>query len=177
MVFYDLGANIGFFSLLAAKLVGPSGVVVAFEPDPENAARIRENASRNNFSWITVEQKAVWSEASMVTFSRMDPALSPDRGQGHVSAEASAANSIRVEATSLDAYSSGHAPPQFLKCDVEGAEVEVFRGAGRLLRENRPGILCELHSEEARHTLLQELSLQGYRCLECDSSHILALPQ
>lgn len=176
MVFYDLGANIGFFSLLAAKLVGPSGVVVAFEPDPEIAARLRENASRNNFSWLTVEQKAVWSEASVITFSRMDPRLSPDRGQGHVSAEVSVANSIRVEATSLDAYSSGHPPPQFIKCDVEGAEIEVFRGAGRLLRENRPGILCELHSEEIHRSLLREFSAQGYRCLDCDSSHILALP-
>jgi FkbM family methyltransferase len=177
MVFYDLGANIGFFSLLAAKLVGPSGGVVAFEPDPEIAARLRENASRNNFSWITVEQKAVWSAASVVTFSRMDPLVSPDRGQGHVSAEAGVANSIRVEAISLDTYSSGHPPPQFIKCDVEGAEVEVFRGAGRLLRENRPGILCELHSEEIHSSLLREFSAQGYRCLDCDSSHIVALPQ
>lgn len=177
MRFYDLGANLGFFSLLAAKLVGPSGGVVSFEADPEVVARLRENALRNNFSWITVEQKAIWSESSVVSFSRMDPALSPDRGQGHVSAEATGANSIPVEAVSLDDYCSKHTAPQFIKCDVEGAEVEVFRGARCLLTKQRPGILCELHSDEIRQTLLQEFKLRGYRCLDCDSTHILALPQ
>lgn len=177
MRFYDLGANIGFFSLLGAKLVGPSGAVVSFEADPEIASRLRENALRNDFSWITVEQKAVWSEPSVVSFSRMDPASSPDRGQGHVSVETSGAASIRVEAVSLDDYCSRYAAPQFIKCDVEGAEVEVFRGARGLLTKQRPGILCELHSNEIRSILLQEFRSQGYRCLDCDSTHILAFPQ
>ena len=177
MRFYDLGANIGFFSLLAAKFVGPSGSVVSFEADPEIAARLRKNASRNGFSWITVEEKAVWSEPSVVNFSRMDPAASPDRGQGHISVKASAGDSIRVEAVSLDDYCSRNAPPQLIKCDVEGAEVEVFRGARRLLTERRPTILCETHSDEIRRALLQQFTLQGYRWHDCDSTHILALPQ
>jgi Protein-L-isoaspartate(D-aspartate) O-methyltransferase (PCMT) len=59
MAFYDIGTNIGFFPLLAAKLVGASGRVVSFESDPEIAARLRENIARDKFSWITVEQKAV----------------------------------------------------------------------------------------------------------------------
>ena len=84
MTFYDLGANIGFFTLLAAKLVGPSGCVVSFEADPEIAARLRENISRNSFSWVTVEQKAVWSERCLVTLVRMDSAKSRDRDQGHI---------------------------------------------------------------------------------------------
>lgn len=174
---YDLGANIGFFSLLSAKLVGSSVSVVSFEADPEIAARLRENASRNNFSWITVEEKAVWSEPSFVNFSRMDPASSPDRGQGHISVKAIAGDSIRVEAASLDDYCSRNAPPLLIKCDVEGAEVEVFRGARRLLAEQRPIILCELHSNEIRRALLEQFTSQGYRCHDCDSTHILALPQ
>lgn len=177
MRFYDLGANIGFFSLLAAKLIGPSGSVVSFEADPEIAARLRENASRNGFSWITVEQKAAWSESTVVSFSRTDPAWSPDRGQGHVSAVANVEDSIQVEAVSLNDYCSRNAAPQFIKCDVEGAEVEVFRGARQLLAKHRPGILCELHSNEIRRTLLQEFALQGYRCIDCDTTHVLALSQ
>jgi FkbM family methyltransferase len=177
MTFYDLGANIGFFTLLAAKLVGASGRVVSFEADPEIAARLRENVSRNPFSWITVEQKAVWSEPSVVSFSRVDPATSPDRGLGHVSLEVARADAIRVEAVSLDAYTLKNPPPQFIKCDVEGAEAEVFRGARRVLAEERPGILCELHGEETRRALLQQFSSQGYCCIDCDPTHILALPQ
>jgi protein-L-isoaspartate O-methyltransferase len=55
MVFYDIGANIGFFSLLAARLVGKEGRVAAFEADPEIARRLREHAARNEFGWITVD--------------------------------------------------------------------------------------------------------------------------
>jgi FkbM family methyltransferase len=177
MTFYDLGANIGFFTLLAAKLVGPSGCVVSFEADPEIAARLRENISRNSFSWVTVEQKAVWSEPSLVTFLRMDPAISPDRGQGHIIPDAISPNAIPIEAVSLDAYTSNNSAPQFIKCDVEGAEVEVFRGARRLLAEKRPSVLCELHGNETRRIVLQNFSSLGYRCHNCDPTHILALPQ
>ena len=152
----NIGANIGFFSLLAARLVGPDGHVTSFEADPEVAGRLREHIARNNFSRVTVEQKAVWSERRRVTFLRTDPGVSPDRGLGHVVGAASS-DTIEVEGVSLDDYTAAFPAPDFLKCDVEGAEVEVFRGAGRLLREKRPGILCEMHSEENRRVLVDEL--------------------
>lgn len=174
--FYDIGANIGLFSLLAARLVGGEGRVVAFEADPEIAARLREHVARNEFGWITVEEKAVWSEPRTVFFARTDPATSPDRGLGHV-VSASAGDTIQVIAESLDDYTRTQPAPDFLKCDVEGAEVEVFRGAQRLLKEKRPGIICEMHSEENHHFLLEEFSRFGYTCKPCGTNHILALPQ
>ncbi|MCU1243185.1 MAG: methyltransferase FkbM family [Candidatus Acidoferrum typicum] len=79
MTFYDLGANVGFFSLLAARMVGERGCVVAFEADPEIAARLRENVDRNGFRYAKIVEKAVWSEASTVFFERVDAATSPDR--------------------------------------------------------------------------------------------------
>jgi len=176
MVFYDLGANIGFFSLLAARLVGKEGRVVAFEADPEIATRLREHVARNESSWIIVEEKAVWSEPRTVFFARTDPATSPDRGLGHV-VSASEGDTIRVSAVSLDGYTRTQPAPDFLKCDVEGAEVEVFRGAERLLKEKRPGIICEMHSEENHKILLEEFSRFGYACKPCGTNHILALPQ
>jgi hypothetical protein len=60
---------------------------------------------------------------------------------------------------------------------VEGAEVEVFRGASRLLREKRPGIICEMHSDENQRILLEEFSRFRYSCTPCGANHILALPQ
>ena len=176
MTFYDIGANIGFFSLLAGRLVGNEGRVVSFEADPEIAARLREHVTRNEFDWIEAEEKAVWSEQKTVYFERVDPKTSPDRGLGHV-ASASAATTIEVSAVSLDDYSSKHTAPDFMKCDVEGAEVEVFRGASRLLREKRPGFICEMHSEENQRILLEEFSQLGYSCKPCGTNHILALPQ
>jgi FkbM family methyltransferase len=176
MNFYDVGANIGFFSLLAARLVGEKGRVTAFEADPEVASRLREHVARNCFSWLTVEQKAVWSERGTVIFERSDPRVSPDRGLGRV-VKAAGPGTLEIEAVSLDEYAATAAAPDFIKCDVEGAEVEVFRGARRILEEKRPGILCELHSEENRRTLLEEFSRLGYACELCDENHILALPK
>ncbi|MGC2753952.1 MAG: FkbM family methyltransferase [Candidatus Acidiferrum sp.] len=176
MTFYDIGANIGFFSLLAARLVGKEGRVVAFEADPEIAARLREHVARNTFGWITVEEKAVWSEPCTVFFARTDPLTSPDRGLGHV-VLAGGEDTIQVSAKSLDDYTRTQPAPDFLKCDVEGAEVEVFRGAERLLKEKRPGIICEMHSEKNHRILKEEFSRLGYSCKPCGTNHVLALPQ
>lgn len=176
MTFYDVGANIGFFALVAARLVGKEGRVVAFEADPEVAARLREHAARNDFDRIKVEQLAVWSKPRAVFFERTDPAASPDRGLGHV-VSSGASNTIQVNAVSLDDYIGTERSPDFVKCDVEGAEVEVFLGARRLLMEKRPGILCEMHSEENRRALLEEFARFGYDCQPCGEHHVLALPR
>jgi FkbM family methyltransferase len=174
MTFYDLGANIGFFSLLAARLVGEQGRVIAFEADPEIAARLREHVDRNRFRCVTVAEKAVWSEACQVFFERVDPTTSPDRGLGHVVSTASA-NTVEIEAVTLDGFARTSPAPDFIKCDVEGAEVEVFRGAQRLLAEKRPGILCEIHSDESRRALRADLKRFGYVCKDSTSRHLLAL--
>jgi FkbM family methyltransferase len=175
MIFYDIGANIGFFSLLAARIVGNDGRVVAFEADPEIAARLRVHVSRNDFRGISVEEKAVWYEHGTVFFARTDPATSPDRGLGHIVASGSN-DTIQVNAVSLDEYVQHVPAPDFVKCDVEGAEVEVFRGAQRMLMEKRPTILCEMHSDENRRLLLKEFAHFNYSCKSIDEQHVLALP-
>ncbi|HET7108886.1 MAG TPA: FkbM family methyltransferase [Candidatus Acidoferrum sp.] len=177
MTFYDVGANIGFFSLMAARLVGPQGRVVSFEADPEIAARLRENLARNQFTHAQVEEKAVWSEPAVVSFARVDPNTSPDRGLGHVSTNGSTPGTISVDAVSLDQYAQSHAAPDFLKCDVEGAELAVFEGAAKLLSGRRTIFLVEMHSPENHRALLDQFAAHGYRCKALDENHVLALPQ
>ena len=178
MAFYDLGANIGFFSLLAARLVGPSGRVFSFEADPEIAARLRENLNRNGFTHALVVEEAVWSKSGNVPFARAESNVSPDRGLGHVlSGDAPPVRTINVRATSLDDFVLSHAAPQFVKCDVEGAEVAVFQGAERMLREVRPILLVEMHSTENHLALTQKFAEFGYSCSKLDENHLLALPQ
>ncbi len=101
MTFYDVGANIGFFSLLAAQLVGKQGSVVAFEADPEIASRLRENISRNQKSAISVEEKAVWSSSTPMLFARADASTSPDRGLGHVLGETAEEDVARHNSSSI----------------------------------------------------------------------------
>ena len=172
---YDIGANIGFFSLLAAKLAGANGRVVAFEADPEIAERLWENVGRNGGAPIRVEEKAVWSSAGEVSFARADVQQSPDRGLGHVTGvqEASGESAtIRIPAVALDEYFSASGAPDFIKCDVEGAEVEVFRGAQKLLEEKRPAILCEMHGDENRRRVTEQFTRLGYRCEPCGANHV-----
>lgn len=178
MTFYDLGANIGFFSLIAARQVGPSGRVFSFEADPETAARLRDNLAYNLFAQAAVEQLAVWSSPGIVSFARADSDMSPDRGLGHVAPGASAgAVTITVEAVSLDSYVRSHTAPDFIKCDVEGGETAVFQGAAQLLAERHPILLVEMHSEENRRNLCQQFIDLGYECRELDQNHVLALPR
>jgi len=177
MTIYDIGGNIGFFSLLAARLAGESGKVISFEADPEIAARLREHVARNEFPNISVQEIAVWSESRGLLFARADAATSPDRGLGHVDLSATGSSSAEVPGISLDDFVLGSPAPDFVKCDVEGAEVEVFRGARKLLAEKRPVILCEMHNEENRRALIELWSSHGFSCDSRGEHHVLALPQ
>lgn len=176
MTFYDVGANIGIFSMMAARLVGSDGQVVAFEADPEIAGRLREHARRNSFGWVNVEQKAAWRESGTVLFERVDASVSPDRGVGHV-VDSKNDSVVSLDAIALDDCSTKYWPPDFIKCDVEGAEGEVFLGARRMLEKQRPQVLCEIHSDESRQLVLNEFTRFNYACENCDDNHILALPK
>jgi FkbM family methyltransferase len=179
MTFYDVGANIGIFSMMAARIVGSSGQVVAIEADPDIAERLREHAKRNSFPWVCVEQKAAWRESGTVMFERVDAAVSPDRGVGHI-VDSKNERVVSLDAIALDDCSRTYRPPDFIKCDVEGAEGEVFRGARRLLAEHRPRVLCEIHSENCRRLVMDEFSRFDYVCKNYNDNHvedhILALP-
>src|SRR5262249_40290100 len=140
------------------------------------AARRRAKADRNSFSQVVVEQQAVCAESREVYFQRADESLSPDRGLGHIIDRESPVT-IRANGVSLDDYARNARPPDFIKCDVEGAEVEVFRGAEHLLHEKRPIILCEMHSEENRRSLEATFIGLKYECRMLDQNHLLALPQ
>jgi FkbM family methyltransferase len=174
MVFYDLGANIGLFSLLAARVVGPEGRVFSFEPDAGVVARLRHNVAKNNFANITVVEAGVWSSSAEVSFVSADP-NSPDRGTGRFVSVA-AQDAVSLKCVALDDFVVDHAAPDAIKCDVEGAEVEVLRGAEKLIRSHRPWILGEMHSETNAQAWRDSLARLGYTLEPVDDIHILAIP-
>ena len=147
-VFYDVGAHLGYFALPAARLVGATGKVVAFDPDPENAARIRRNAEYNRLSNVLeVMEAALWSRGMKeITYRRGMP-----RSQGGVSQDGqepvlARAERITVACTSLDEIvQRTQRPPDLLKIDVEGGEPEVVGGGERLFAFHRPALICEIH--------------------------------
>src|SRR5437588_777391 len=106
--FCDVGANLGFFSLLAARLVGPYGRVYAFEPDPQ-ARQWLEEASRHNRLAIDIVGVAVWHTDGMVPFRRANPAQSPDLGTGAVVRDQRMPGTIAVRAVTLDGFFAARA--------------------------------------------------------------------
>jgi FkbM family methyltransferase len=176
MVFYDLGANIGLFTLLASRLVGPKGKVFSFEPDDFVASRLRRNVARNGFDNITVIEAGVWSKSGTVNFIPADHVISPDHGLGRFVTGEQASAGTPKESVALDDFIKTNPPPDAIKCDVEGAEVEVFRGAEGLLKAHRPWIICETHSPENDTAFRAHLTALGYHLDAADGNHILATP-
>jgi FkbM family methyltransferase len=176
MVFYDLGANIGFFTLLAARLVGGKGKVFSFEPDPEIAGRLRRNIEQNAFTNVTVVEAGIWSASGNVNFVAADLS-SPDRGVGKFVEGKGALAGKPTQCVALDDFVQSVPPPDAIKCDIEGAEIEAFRGAKELLQARHPLILCEMHSNDNDKFLRDYFSRSGYHLHSLDALHVLAFPQ
>lgn len=159
--YYDLGAHSGFFSLIAARQVGPSGAVLAVEPDPINSEILKVNVTRNKLAQVAVLQAAVWSCSGQVAFeSASDSTLGRVSSNGH-----GRSASIEVPAVRLDdlVFSEGRRAPDLIKMDVEGAEWEALQGARRLLSEVKPKLLCEVHDAAQIERICALLAGHGYR--------------
>jgi FkbM family methyltransferase len=145
MTVYDVGANVGFTAVLAARQVLPGGRVVCFEPLQANADLIHHNARLNGFSDIDVRVEALGRNDGEAEFTLSH---SPTWGRlSEAGATPDASGSIRVPVRSLDSLraNEGIAPPDLIKMDVEGAEAEVLAGAVNLLTDARPVLVVELH--------------------------------
>jgi len=147
MTFWDAGANVGFLAILAARLVGPSGRVVCFEPVPACADLIEHNARINGFGHVEVRREALGGEegeaAFLVAAASSEGMLATSQAR---STALDVVGEITVPVRTLDGLFAGHGPkPDVIKLDVEGAEVDLLRGGRRALRAHRPLLLIELH--------------------------------
>jgi FkbM family methyltransferase len=143
MVAYDVGAHMGYFTLVLAKLVGPTGRVHAFEPDPRNQEALRTNLLANGINNVTAAGVAVADQSAEVSFATF-----PFSSVSHIADSRTPADAkrIAVKAVTLDSfvYVDGNPPPSFIKVDVEGAEERVLRGATRVLRQASPVVIAEV---------------------------------
>jgi FkbM family methyltransferase len=137
--FYDIGANAGFYTLLGSKIVGPSGKVVAVEPLPRNVDVLRKHLSINGISNVRVVEKAVSDKNGKAKFIE----------QGYLESRLDEKGSLDVEATTFDRLiEETRLPPDFVKVDIEGAEVDLLRGAKTALRKYRPVFFMAIHSRK-----------------------------
>jgi FkbM family methyltransferase len=140
-VCFDLGANIGWYTLLLSHLVGHAGQVHAFEPDPRAFRRLRENVALNRCAEnVRLNELAVGRDTGTAQLCGVDESLYTSLYEIH----ASKSFGHKVDIQSIDAYvsSCGLQCVDFMKCDVEGSEFDVFRGAQGVLRDmDRPPMI------------------------------------
>jgi FkbM family methyltransferase len=163
-VWKKAGANAGFFTLIAATLVGPSGKCVAFDPLPENIESVREQIELNQLGYCTAVQEALGEcpgEAEFTFGGAGDPT-------GHFARGETGKNTVTVKVTTLDQAMERYGRPDFIKMDIEGAEVEALAGADRVLSEARPTMLIELHGDECERGVRRIMSGHGYRFEQLD---------
>lgn len=147
-VFYDIGANVGFFTIIASKLVGNTGKVYAFEPGKGNANSIRHNARLNDFNQIEVIEKAVSNT------SGEGQLLLAKYSGGHALATADAppdlAGEVTIDLVSIDDLIAQNriTPPNFVKVDVEGAELDVLKGMSETIKTYQPTIIYEVDDSD-----------------------------
>jgi FkbM family methyltransferase len=146
---FDIGGHYGEYAVLFASLVGAGGKVVTFEPDAAAIPILRRNVALNGFEErVQIEQRAVFdTKEPRQLFARHGNAQSSlaRSGLGGASSEHDVER-YSIETIPLDdfLFDTGLATPDFIKLDVEGAEVHALRGAARTLRSHTT-IVCELH--------------------------------
>jgi FkbM family methyltransferase len=153
----DVGANVGYLTLVAARQVGPTGTVTAFEPLPQAREWLIRNVKLNGFENVVVRGEAVCDREGTTALS-----VGP---RHHTSTSSivpvvSSGQSVAVQCVRLDDVIDGHANLRLLKVDVEGAEHLVLEGGRSTLSRQAPTILIELNSE-APIDLLRQLGYEG----------------
>ena len=157
-VFYDIGANVGFYSLLSSLLVG-HGKVFAFEPAPRNLPYLRSHLALNHAHNVEVLPFAISDTIGKSRFQ-----TEPSGLMGHLARNGSAL----VSTTSLDSLveSSRIAPPDFIKMDIEGTELLALRGAKHVFEGYRPVLFLATHGVDVERECRVLLASWGYEVQE-----------
>jgi FkbM family methyltransferase len=161
-VVYDIGSNAGFYTLLASVMVGDSGHVYSFEPAPDNVRELRKHMELNRIDNCTVLPVAVSSTDGEAFFDT----TSSDRCIGRIVAS----GNLRVPMVALDGLIARKEirPPNLMKIDIEGAELDFLHGASETIQTFRPVIFLATHGPEIHSGCIALLSEWKYRLTTWD---------
>lgn len=154
-IVFDIGAHVGYFTVLMSQAVGASGRVYAFEPRPLNLRFLRRHVVVNRCDNVEILSTSVGDRPGP---ARLDTRTGT--GTGHISDT----GNIAVEMVSVDALvDSGRLPaPTFMKVDVEGGEMMVLQGALRVLERHRPRMVLATHGDDLDARCREFLTPLGY---------------
>lgn len=169
----DLGANIGYYTLLMARLVGKEGKVYAFEPEPDNFELLTKNVKTNGYTNVVLEQKAVSNKSGKVKLF-----LSEEHKSDHqIIGSTENRNFVEVDAVSLDDYFNNSEQISFIKSNIQGAEGLAIQGMSDIFRRSEnmkmiveffPLLLKNIDVEPS--SFLEMLSNSGFSFYEINSS-------
>jgi FkbM family methyltransferase len=159
---YDLGASIGYMTLLMAR---KAKHVFSFEPAPHAAAELKRHLAANGMNNVTIVPSPVSNAVREVRFCLTDGAYGSAINDTETRWPV-----LQLETTTLDLFVKDHPVPDFLKMDVEGEEGRVLDAAQRLLAQRKTRICCEVHNREAAESVLGTLKRFGYVSTLLDGS-------
>lgn len=152
-VLYDVGAHAGYYALIGSRLVGESGKVFAFEPLPRNLWYLREHIRLNAAHNITVIDSAVCGKSCKMRF----------RTGSSVGGHIDTSGDLVVNGVDLDGLSAQGIPqPDFIKMDIEGAELEALSAAREVLMHKQPIVFLSTHGSNIHEHCLAYLKDLGY---------------
>jgi FkbM family methyltransferase len=159
-IVFDIGANVGYYTLLASKQVGPSGRVFAFEPFVRNISYLQRHVALNGADNVTVIPVACAERSFLAPFvagadcatGHLKSSVQPDDGRSEFVATIAVDEVVRKSGVI----------PDVLKVDVEGAEEQVLRGAAKTLAMAHPIVLLGVHSQALRSVCTDYLLALGY---------------
>jgi FkbM family methyltransferase len=168
-VVIEAGGNIGYMSVYFAKLCGPAGKVIVFEPSPQNLQYLRRNIV--NLPQVIVVEKAVGSSSgprelfieeltgqNNTFYADYDVFTNNATAAGY---DGGGYRSLRVDVITIDEYcEANNVHPDFIKIDIEGAELEALQGSERTIQQDKPRIMVEVSRNIPE--VLGWLSSRGY---------------
>ncbi len=167
MTIIDVGSNIGYYALLAAKHVGSKGKVLAIEPNPMALECLKRNVGSNRLENVELRQIAIWDKETLAWFE-VPPSLNSARVLDvyDCSKEKIRGKLIRVQTTTLDSLLENYDKVDWLRFDVEGGEFQIINGATKTIKNFMPNIFMEFHpillGKERALGLLRKLHDYGY---------------
>lgn len=164
-VVFDIGAHVGFYTLLASTLVGPRGKVVAFEPLPGNLHLLRRHLRMNHIDNVTVVDAAVSDQSAVALF---------EKGSNSSMGRISSTGAIHVRTVALDdlVCSEKLTVPDYIKMDVEGTEMSALSGAKSVLERFHPTLFVAVHTKEINRQCCRFLRALDYELTAIDGAAV-----
>lgn len=169
MCVFDIGAHIGLYALAAAKRIGTTGKVFAFEPSPASAHILEHHLVLNGYQdRVEIVRSAVTDTVGVLSFFVRGHSMCASLARGNLSrcttATRSRVQEIRVPSLTLDSFCTSRSiAPSIMKIDVEGGELRVLKGArSLLLQDHDVAMICEIHPREMARCGATESALHAY---------------